>query len=353
MTALARSGWGAAPLTVRLFPLFMLMLLCSSLAILYLQEQLPSPELLAAAVSIDLTVTLSLAWFLMVAKPLRLPVASTLLFFVATVITAELLLPAGSQSALGWISLLAVPVELWLVWQGIAGVRRFRARLAALRGSIHSQPDMLDAYRASMQEVAGRGLFAEILASEMAMFHYAFSRVRDKDRPEPGTGLFTYHNKCDYLGLVLAISIIVMFEMVAVHLLVHHYWGAAPAWILTALSAYGFLWLRADSVASTRRLIEVDAEGLTLRCGLRWTARLEWNEIAGLEALPAAGHPSQNGLRMVLAGEPNCRLHLGKPAIVKGMFGLKREAMSLLLAIDDLPAFEAALGSHIEVRSAG
>ncbi|MCB1219482.1 MAG: hypothetical protein H7A35_10295 [Planctomycetales bacterium] len=335
---------GTVPLSARLFPFIALLLLGFCLAIILMLDSMPDPQLLASAVAVDITLTLSLAWFLMVARPMRLPLVNTLVFFVATVLVAESLLPAEGRGVLGWISLLAVPAELALVWAALNSVRGFLKALRSGREGDARRLDMLMAFHQSMEAVAGRSVVSRILASELAMLYYAFSPTLKDEDLVLGDGRFSYNRLNDYQSLVLSISILMLFEMVGVHLLVHHFWGAWPAWIITGLSFYGFLWLRADSVASIRRPIEVREEGLLLRCGLRWTVEVPWQQIAGIEFFdPEQAELPAGTLRMLLNGKGNCLLRLGDAVNVEGSYGIRRRASVLYLSVDELPAFSESL----------
>ncbi|MCB1187971.1 hypothetical protein KDL29_12455 [bacterium] len=336
---------GTVPLSARLFPFIALLLLGFCLAIILMLDSMPDPQLLASAVAVDITLTLSLAWFLMVARPMRLPLISTLVFFVATVLVAEALLPAEGRGVLGWISLLAVPAELALVWAALNSVRGFLKALRSGREGDGRRPDMLMAFHQSMEAVAGRSVVSRILASELAMMYYAFSPALKDEDLVLGEGQFSYNRLNDYQSLVLSISILMLFEMVGVHLLVHHFWGAWPAWILTGLSFYGFLWLRADSVASIRRPIEVREEGLLLRCGLRWTVEIPREQIESIEPITDGCASAGKGeLRMQLLGEPNCRLRLKNDFTVTGQYGIRRRVRSISLVMDEQNEFVSELG---------
>ena len=59
---------------------------------------LPQPQLLANAVSLDLTVTLTLGFWLLIARPQRLSWATVAACFAGSLLFAELLLPSGGQA---------------------------------------------------------------------------------------------------------------------------------------------------------------------------------------------------------------------------------------------------------------
>ncbi|MEZ5338476.1 MAG: hypothetical protein R3F46_09440 [bacterium] len=309
---------------------------------------LPQPQLLADAVSLDLTVTLTLGYWLLIARPQRLPWAAVAACFAGSLLFAELLLPGQYPGLLTPLAIIAAPLELLLIGFIVLTVRRYLRLLASRRKADAGSVDMLQILRDCTAEVTGRNRIAELLASELAMLHYACSRPALHDSSKTARDVFSYHERCSYGSLVLAVSILAGFELVAVHALVASLWSHGLAWLLSGLSAYGLLWLRADYVASTRRPLEIRDGSLLLRCGLRWTAVVPLELIESLDMLQEQGRQSAAGeLRMLLCGDPNCRLRLREPVLVHGAFGIRRRVNSILLAIDDHKVFVKQLGAVI------
>ncbi|MCB1216186.1 hypothetical protein KDL44_02265 [bacterium] len=315
---------------------------------------LPQPQLLANAVSLDLTVTLTLGFWLLIARPQRLSWATVAACFAGSLLFAELLLPEQYPGLLTPLAIIAAPLELLVVGYIVLTVRRYLRLLTSRRKADAGAVDMLQNLHGCTAEVAGRNWIAALLTSELAMLHYAFSRPVHRASAELPATEFSYHERCDYGSLVLAVSILAGFELVAVHALVASLWSHSLAWLLSGLSAYGLLWLRADYVASTRRPLEIRDGLLLLRCGLRWTAVVPLELIESLDMLQEQARQSAPGeLRMLLCGDPNCRLRLREPVPVHGAFGIRRRVSGILLAIDDPQGFLSQFSKGIASKDPG
>src|SRR4051812_6200129 len=70
------------------------------------------PELLSAAVSFDLTLGVTLAYWLMVVRPGKAATRTLLPLFVVTIAAAALTLPSGHRDLLQYLRYLAIPFEL-------------------------------------------------------------------------------------------------------------------------------------------------------------------------------------------------------------------------------------------------
>jgi hypothetical protein len=137
-------------------------------------------------------------------------------------------------------------------------------------------------------------------------------------------------------------------EGVVVHLLVAG-WSVGAAWVLSAISAYGAVWMVGDLQAIRLRPTLVSPDALTVRVGMRWNARLPWSEIESVEPrgrtpFPrrAAGH-----LRATPMGEPSFVVTLRSPARVIGPYGITRSVTRIGIAVDDVREFETAVHERL------
>jgi hypothetical protein len=68
-------------------------------------------------------------------------------------------------------------------------------------------------------------------------------------------------------------------EAALVHLLVAR-WSVTVAWILTALSVYGAVWLVAVARSFSLRPVLLTGDELIVRAGLLWTVRIPRSQVA-------------------------------------------------------------------------
>ena len=122
-------------------------------------------------------------------------------------------------------------------------------------------------------------------------------------------------------GVLAGVSVM---EAGLVHLVVMR-WSAAAAWGLTAISAYGTVWLVAMARAFVLRPVLVESGELVVRGGMMWTLRVP--------------------LVIVEDAECGLRLPLFSAAVTaRGMYGMTKRVRSVGLAMDDRAGFVGSLG---------
>src|SRR5262249_19788216 len=113
------------------------------------------------------------------------------------------------------IRLLAIPLELALLWLAIASVRRaFQARAAA---------DAATALRTGLSDALGDSVIARAVATELAVFWYA---VFSWGRSAPSG--FTAYKRAGWVAIYVAILIVCLAEAIPLHFLFRR-WGPLPA----------------------------------------------------------------------------------------------------------------------------
>lgn len=291
---------------------------------------LERPEVLATALTLDLAVLLPAAFFFLVARPLRWSPATMVPVLVGGLLVAGRILPAERQTALGWIERGAFGLELGvLVWVAL------RAR-AAFRGTTDGGSDPLLRLRQAARDLIPGRRVAELLAAELSVLFFGLAAWRRAPHAPPETRAFTAHVRSGHGGLVFALVFASAIEGVVVHLLVMPY-SLLLAWVLTAATAYGALWLVADYRALVLRPLLVDRRGIRLRAGLRWSARVPASRIATVQReAPAA----KDALRMTLFGDPTLWIECRSPVVAHGPYGLRRCARWLGIAPDQRAEFE-------------
>lgn len=298
----------------------------------------PAPGVLAAAVVFDLAVALPAAygWFFLRGRgtwPRVVPVVAL------SLAGAWAVLPAAHRGIIDSARFLLIPLEVAAVGMVLRGIVRSWTRGGDAVERIGQ------AARAALPHRA-----AEAVAYEITLFYLALLSWRARPHVPSGAAAFSTHRRSGYAGLVLAVAMMSVVEGTVVHLLAAR-WSPVAAWILTALSVYGVIWMVGDLQAIRLRPTLVDDDALHVRVGLRWDARIPWSEIEAVEPRGAAPFPSRapGHLRATPMGEPALVVTLRRPVRVRGPYGISRTVTRLGIAVDDPGGFL----SQVEARMRG
>ncbi|WP_433929870.1 hypothetical protein AB3662_39110 [Sorangium cellulosum] len=310
-----------------------------------------SPDLIALAASIDLTLLVTGLYALLVIRPGHAPALSAIPVFLVGLLGARALLPEEHRGALGALELAALLAEAGMlglaVWRGRAIARAFRVGRAA--GLAYAE-----ALEQAATPVLGSQLAARLLATEMSVLRYAalgwFERA-----PRAGDGrAYTCYRESGWHTLAGALALLLAAETVILHLVLARY-TAIGAWIATAASLYSLAWLCGD--LNSLRLDPTrldDKEGaLLVRVGLRWRARIPYAAIAGVELHAALDTTRPGALDASVSGGPIVVVTVAAPQVAWGPLGIRRDFTHIGLSIDDAPSFREALLARIGRAPAG
>ena len=334
---------------------------------------------LSTAVTLDLTVTAPLLYFLVIRRT-RVPKMTVVRVFVLGLLLAGLLLYNKPHFLLSllktWVAPLAEGTLLFLI------VKKFyQASRSAKKPGKEERGDVLSRCRLLLTEVTGNEKAGGILASEMAVVYYAFV-PRKKAKARAGDGLdvpaetFTSYKTNGILLVLGVFCCCFMVETVGLHFLLA-LWNKQVAWILTTLGAYTALQLYAHMRAVRIRPIRIGEESLQLRNGLVADAAVLFDNIDAIEfdrqragsarrggqaAARTAGkttQPSAPEANTSLPSLPtarvvklalikglenhNIQLRLKQPIQVHRPFGIRQEADILLFYVDRPEEFLAAV----------
>ncbi len=302
------------------------------------------PELGAGAITFDLVVAVPVLFYLLVVRTMRLPAVTLVPVFLGSLFGASLVLPEEHRRYLDLLGRLVVPAELLLL--GYLGLRVRRGGSAPADG----RGDPLDRLRATLRRVLPSPLAADAVAHEAAMLGYALLSWRARPDVREGELGFTSHRGNGYGGVLAAAAFMVLIETLAVHLLVQR-WSATAAWVLTALSLYGLVWLLGYFQAVRLRPVLLTADALHVRIGLLWSVRVPYGDVASLGAA-GAGAPARRApgyLHAVTLGPARLLVELREPVRVDGLYGYVKQGVRRIgLAVDDRERFRAELVRRVE-----
>jgi hypothetical protein len=281
----------------------------------------------------DLVLTVPALYYLLLVRPGYASWVPMVAIGLAGARATAFVLPETMRMHLVSLPWLLAPVEVWVLARIVQRVRRNAATAAC--------DDPIERLQQAAQLVLRHPVVARMVAEELAVFYYALFSWRAQPQMRPGTRDFSCGEASGYHQFALVIGLAVVFEGIAMHLLLHQ-WSPMAAWILTALDAYALLWLTAVSRSLHLRPMLFDGEVLHLRIGLLWQAEIPLREIRRIspvtqEALPA-------GCRtLTFLNPPHLCLEMKAPLRLRGPYGFGRSATSIAIAVDDPASLAAAL----------
>lgn len=320
-----------SPAHLLLFLAFLGGVYATAWTVLLLRPSLEPSGLVAAALTLDLTVFVPLLFHFLVVRRGRAPAWAVIPVFLGSLLVASRLLPSDQQGTLAVVGWLAIPAEMavvaWIV-------------LRARRGSGTREADPLERMRDAGLAVTGHERAAGVVATEMAVLWYGLAAWRSRPHVPAGAEAHPCHRRSGHAAILCALLLAFAAEALPVHLVLLQ-WTAVGAWLATAGSLYGALWLVADYRATVLRPVLTDLEGLTVRAGLRGTVRVPREAIATVErARPDLGKAAVN---LTFAGHATRWIVLREPATVRGPYGILRRAAALGVVPDDEEVFDRSL----------
>jgi hypothetical protein len=174
-----------------------------------------------------------------------------------------------------------------------------------------------------------------VLATEARVMGYALTGWR---APRRDARTFTVHRAVGWpliIGVLVALTVV---ETACVHLVLIAAGHPTIAWVASALSLYGALWLVGDALAMRHGGVIVTDDALELRIGVRWRGRIPRSAIIGVER--ARLPPGALSCAVI---EANVVVRLASPSTLDKLFGRKRTATVIGLSLDEPDRFIAML----------
>lgn len=174
------------------------------------------------------------------------------------------------------------------------------------------------------------------LSGELTVLYYAFAWRARPHLPE-GAAPFTFHKRSGFKDLLWGIALASLFEIPPVHLIVQRR-SALAAWLLTAASVYGAIWLASLARSLDLRPGFIQNGQATVRFGLFFSLRFPASAVRAVsaEAVPGA-------FRVGKGAEPNLWIEFSETLTAERMMGLRKPVRAISLTADEPDAFAAAL----------
>jgi hypothetical protein len=314
MTVSSRPNW-----TLALGLPLLVMAACTMIVFspLFLQHE----QRLSTAITLDLTLTAPILYFLAIRKS-HVPKATVIRVFLLGLLTAGLLLGNRSPLLHGIKTWISPVIESLVIF--ILALKFHKARK-----NVHDL-DFLSRSRSIVANLTGSKRAGDIMGSEFAVFYYAFAPARKL--PD---NAFTYSRSSGAIPVLGIFLLCMLAEGIGLHFLIAH-WHPTAAWIFTGLSAYTMLQVFAHMRATHARPIQIVGDLLYLRNGLAADTCIRMADIEEI-ALTTRTNTKEKALKLALLGaleNHTMRIKLRQPVTVIRMFGIRREASVLLFAVD-------------------
>lgn len=300
------------------------------------------PDLMAMASTIDLTLIIPLIYFLCIRRS-SIPKVTVLPVFVLSMVLASQLIPSDYQQTLTYIQYLVPLIELFVIGFIIYNVRKtVKAYDQEKKGK--KRQGFLETVSEATEKAYGEGVFANVFATEISVFHYAIIGWNSQIEAPKGER-FTYHKESGYFAFLGVVLFALVAETAIFHLLLMQ-WSNVAAWILTGLSIYSVFFVLGDFNAIRKRPMYFREDGLMVRIGLRWRVFIPFSEVESVE-LRIPDKNKEEFANFIVVGEANTLINLRSEVTAKGLYGFKKTFSKLALNMDDRQDFQRQLTEKI------
>lgn len=299
------------------------------------------PELFAAAASFDLTIGISVVYWLLVVRTGNAGARTMLPVFLVSIAAAALVLPAGHRDFVRDIRYLGIPAEVAVFGLIAIGVGRARRRLAT--AGLHL--DLPERIHSVLAQSGLPARVAAIVATEFSILYYAGAVWRRHPFVPPQARAFSYHRRNGLLAILYAVLATAVIELAALELLLrarHH----LAANIFLAFDVIAVLWILGFARAVQLRPTLVTADALLIRAGMQWSLDVPRSaiETVAVGRVKAPGKRTPGYLRATM-GQPNVLITLARPVVATGAYGITRTVTHVGLSLDDPNTFSLALAT--------
>lgn len=300
------------------------------------------PDLFAGAASFDLTLGVTLAYWLLVVRPGRATLRTVLPVFVLSVAAATITLPAGHRNLVRDVRYVAIPFELAVMTLIFIAIRQTQRRLSAAGVAL----DVPERIRAVLPSSLVSPRVIEIIATEASIFFYAFASWRRKPFVPASARGFSYHQRNATAATFYTIFVASLVELVAVHFVLRTVAPRVDIAVLV-LSVFGAVWILGFARAVQLRPILLTDDELRIRSGLSWRVDIPRTAIASIAFGRVNAPPKRTpGYVRAAFGEPNALITLREPLRAHGPYGIVRDVTRVGFVLDDVNGFAQATARH-------
>lgn len=288
----------------------------------------------------DIVLTFPLGFYFLVIRRLKLRLRSMILVFSCCCGVAWLVLPAHQQHYILQLRKLTFLIELGVMGYALSKIKKINAHYQSLQAAL---PDSAYNLQQSLVQVLGDGLAARMLASELGMIRYGLLWWK-KSKPFPA-GYISYstHKQSGYAALFGIVLFVSLLEITVVHLLLIKY-SPVAAWIVSAVSIYGTLFIIGDFAALVKQPVLIKDNQLLLRTGIRWRCATTSDDIAAIEIINDNYELSSTCFKGgVMKNSINVLITFKEPVTIQRMYRKPVTRTQIALSIDNASEFKNQL----------
>lgn len=307
-----------------------------------------NPTLISNAILGDLVITAPLVYFLLTRKT-SVSKLSVIRVMMIGLLVAGLILNDPSNIYIHFLKYWVSPILESLIIFFVGRKFYVANRLAKNSGDLNA--DFLSYSRMVLFNVTGNRNAGNLLASEIAVFYYAF--FGRKDRGINDQSRFSSYKENGIILILYTILGLFLVEMAGMHFLLFN-WDHRIAWVITILSLYTCLQLFAHIRAVKARPVIIYNGSLEVRSGLAGDASIRFQNIEKFEftkKLPTDKRAVRLSLLKTLEGH-NCIIYLKQPIEVTKFFGIRKNTRTVLFSVDNPKDFSASLGLKLAMITA-
>ena len=288
--------------------------------------------ILAIASSFDIVlIVAALYYWLLVRAGIRTN-ASMIILTLLAIVRAAFLFPAGSLKLI-----LAGICELGFIGFVMICVQQVR------KASREGEADPVSTIGATVRTILPVPIAVNALASELATLYYALFSWRAKPHIPFDAEAVTGYKKAGQADLLAVLPIACVLEMIPTHLLLQR-WNSGVAWVATALSAYGLIWMVGLARSFRLRPTLITQDYVYLRYGLIFQLQAPRSLIACSRRAVA----EDIQFAVPRNTEPTHCIEFVREVTAAGLFGFQKRLTRVALAFDDQVAVERALSITAE-----
>jgi len=300
------------------------------------------PDALAMGITLDLTMTIPVVWFLAIRKT-NIPNITVIPAFVIGLFVSGLILPKDHLLTHDQIKLWVLP----LVELGALTFIFFKIRAINKRFNIN-RTHHFDFY--NKLQTAIKGVIPSpadvFFATEIAVFYFAFFSWK---KPDVSEKTVSYHKESGAVALLYIILLLVLVETFVFHVLLMQ-WSATAAWVLSGISIYTGIQVLSFARSLSKRPIYLDENNLILRFGILSEVSISYSNIKSL-SIQTQDLPDDKSIQKLsplgsLDGH-NIILRLEIPVVIKGFYNLNKKAQSIAFFVDDPALFKAIIDQKL------
>lgn len=286
------------------------------------------------ALTADLLITIPLVYALIIWKT-KVPKTTVVPVLIAGLVLGNYVLPESEKTFLNLFIEWVLPV----VELSVLGFVIFKVRqvIRTFKHQKETSTDFFDVVKKTCAELFPKTV-SLLVATEIAVIYYGFFRWKKRKQL---TNEFTHHKSTGSFAVLVAMIMAVLVETAVLHILLIN-WNATVTWILSALSLYTAFQVFGIARSLSQRPFAALNDAFVLRYGIMAETELAYSQIASIERTSRDLNKDEGEKPFSPLGDlegHNVIVTLKAPLIIRGLYGMKKEAIALALHLDDPQSF--------------